>query len=262
MVKRDYWFIFLNGLLWFAIIGSFVFALFGLWLLFSPSLWSDWSLLAILVKVLIVLAGIVLLLRTWDALKDHPLKEMARLERLRMTWQDTPVLKPHTEPDAKNFTLPIVLTRRMSAKAYLLATLLPFFVLGVIFVIVNVIVQVTSSSGAAVWLDLPVFLAFVAVVVGIIGLALYQRIEVTERALLVQRGIVRHKIAWERAILFALISENGGYELSSKRKIARWSQKAGVFVTYPIEKYIYQHLMGAMLVYIQHRTDLPLRDLR
>jgi hypothetical protein len=262
MVRRNYWFDFLNGLLWFAVVGSFFFALFCLWQLFSPALWSDWSPLAIGVKVLIVLAGIALPLRAMGELKNSPLKEMAHLERSRMNWQDSPVLELHTRRDDENVTLPLVLTKRISAKAYFFGILISFLVLGIIFIIANILTEITSSTGAAVWLDLPGLLIFLMMIMGIVGIALFQRIEVTEQALFVRRGIVRHKMMWEQAVLFALISQNGSYELSSNRKIVRWSQKPGVLITHPREKQAYQHLMESMLVYIQSRTNLPLRDLR
>lgn len=262
MVRRNYWFDFLNGLFWFAIVGSFIFALFCLWQLFSPTLWLNWPPLAIGVKVLIVLAGIALPLRAMGELKNPPLKEIAYLERARKNWQDSPVLKFHTELADEHFTPPLVLTRRISAKVYFLGIFISFLVLGIIFVIANIFTEVTSSSGAIVWLDLPGLLVFIVLMMGIFGVALYQRIEVTEQALFVQRGIVRHKMVWEQAVLFALISKNGGYELSSERKIVRWSPKPGVLITHPREKQAYQRLMDSILVYIQHRTNLPLRDLR
>lgn len=262
MVRHNYWFYFLNGLFWLTIVSSFLFALFCLWLLFSPALWSDWSPPAIGLKVLIVLAGIALPLRAMGELKNPPLKKMAHLEWSRMNWQDSPALKLQTEPENENFALPLVLTRRMSATVYCLVMLISFFVLGIIFAIANIFTEVTSSSGATVWWDLPGLLVFIMIVMGILGVALYQRIEATEQALIVRRGIIRHKVMWEQAVLFALISENGGYELSSKRKIARWSHKPGIFITHPTEKQTYQRLMDHMLVYIQCRTNLSLHDLR
>lgn len=106
----------------------------------------------------------------------------------------------------------------------------------------------------------------------IFTLVLYQRIEVTEGGLTLQRGIIRRHISWDQVSLFAVDhkkDEKGNItshwdELSGEQKIVRWEYTPEISsrTTLIFTPADYPQELACLRSYICAQTDLPLRDLR
>jgi len=259
MVKRDRLPGFMSCVYKFIAMLFFLVPLVVLWgLVFKEPIFTDSTnifgdILAVLFAILVPFAGVAYL-------KDSNVKRMKYTEALRMNAQDAPVLKLYIEPDGEKFAVPAALTVWMSKGWYIGFSIFWLLVLGIALIVTGSTLNIEGNS----WVFIIAWLLLGGIVIGFAGIVLYQRIVVTEQALVVQRGIIRHKMPWEHVRLFALISKDGRYELSGEHKIVRWFQNhpGFSFTTQPVEKRAYQQLADSMLMYIQHRTNLPLRDLR
>jgi hypothetical protein len=191
--------------------------------------------------------------------RDGNVKRMEYVESLRMGARDVSVIELDDDAQSEKPLLPIILILLMSTSWYVVFPIVWLLLLGIVLPFIN-----TGFDIQDMFLLFALWLVLGGVAIGFTGIAVYQRIEVTEQALIMQKGIIRSKITWEQALLFAYIAKNKEYELSSKHAILRWSRSySGLgFTSRPVEKQAYEHLIDAMLVYIQQRTDLPLRDLR
>lgn len=264
MVKRDRLLAVLIWLPWVLIVLGFV-----IWLVVLCSLFFIWPSMNFMLRGGIILGFIVSYLYSFrrtvrTVLKREDTKQWRRVEALRMNPQEAPLYEIQPEANETTLVLPAVLRARLSGAIYLGFMVLWSIVFGAILAVLPV-------EGASPEMTFYLGVALGGVIIGLTGVLLYQRIEITEQALVVQRGLKRRKIRWEQARLFAVIRVLNGkgvpvqYELSSAHVLLRWnaSYPPGFgFVTCPAEKAAYEQLLAGLLAYISTKTGLPLLDLR
>lgn len=253
MVKRDRSLMVMRGVAKLLAILLFLIPLIFLWgYIFGGWPLGTGDIIPIAFAILAPFAGVAF----W---RDRDVKRMEYVESLRMGARDVSVIELDDDAHAEKPLLPIILILRMSTSWYVGFPIVWLLLLGIVLPFIN-----TGFDIQDMFLLFALWLVLGGIAIGLTGIAVYQRIEVTEQALIIRNGIIRRKIKWEQALLFAFIAKNKQYELSSKRTILRWSRNhSGLgFTSRPVEKQAYEHLIDAMLIYIQYRTDLPLRDLR
>ncbi len=264
MVKRDR---LLQVLIWMPgmlVVLGFMLYLAILWIIFFSGLS-----LPLLLKGLLGMVFSLLFLPQLrkSALKIEEGKQWRRVEALRMNFQKARPCEMQPEANEVGFPLPVLLTARLSSPV-LLGLAVCWLALVSIALFIKEVPLDTLGGHIAIlffWLIMGWLL------IGMIGVLMSQRIEATEHALLVRRGLRSNKIRWEQIRLFAairLVDKNRAmpeqYELSSEQVILRWPSSyppGGGWVTYPREKADYEQCLTALLAYIQARTDLPLLDL-
>ncbi|MDQ2717538.1 MAG: hypothetical protein M3Z08_21815 [Chloroflexota bacterium] len=222
-------------------------------------------LLVLLLGVAWIILAIQSLLKTLNRRK--------RLAALRRNPEQVPLSSEQPLPLlilTGELTLP-VLTKQISRGAHLIL-LAVWFSISVLITLTTVFpgsnsfaIPVKLSEALGLWS------ACWIVAQGTVTLGLYQRIETSESGLLVQQGVIRRRISWNQACLFAMDTTNfrgkppNQFELSSTQQIVRWewepkgSQPQFTFQPAPPE---YRQELERLLSYIHERTALPLRDLR
>lgn len=166
---------------------------------------------------------------------------------------------------------PITLTKRLSRGTHMLLIVV-WFGISVTFTLVTVFSTRSSSSNLLVTLSeiLAFWTAYWIVLQGSLTVMFYQHIEANEGGLLVQRGVIRRRISWDQARLFAIDHINGRgttstqYELSGIKQIVRWGwmntkRPLPQFTLKPAPPE-YQRETERLMSYIHERTGLPLRD--
>ena len=253
MVKRDRLLVFMRGLAKLAAILFFLIPLVFFWgYVFERWPIGPKDILQIAFAILAPLAGIAF----W---KDETVKRKKRIEALRISAHEAPIVELNAEVYVETPPLPIILTLRMSTSWYVGFPIAWLLLFGILFLFIH-----TDLDTQDTLLLCAGWLVIGGATLGLTGITEYQRIKVTEQALIIQKGIIRRKVKWEQALLFAFMAENKQYELSDEHTILRWyrSHPGSGFTARPAEKQVYEHSIDTMLVYIQHRTNLPLRDLR
>ncbi len=194
-------------------------------------------------------------------------RRQQRVESLRMRLNETPLFTKQPALDAPDLALPATLTLRISRRSCLV-----FAAYWLIMLAIVLIFQVPFLQALHIlWIAIAAWLVLGALMLGLIVLAFYQRIEITQDALAVQHGWRRKQIPWQEARLFAVLGleeKNNThphlYELSSARTILRWTHVApGVgFALQPRDRQAYWQRLDDLSAYIRCRTNLMLRDLR
>jgi len=263
MVKRDR---FLLLLLWLPGIGRVM-----LFLVYVALLWGlffRWPLLPILLKF--VLGTIFSFFVIVPSMKGFPKMEIEKqwrhVEELRMNRQDVPILEVPVKVDMESFTLPVVLTARLSYRVYVY-----FAIFWLLLAILVLFISNYADKPGDYKIVLSFWISLGILIIGFTGISMCQQIRITEQAIFLKRGIAYRKILWKDARLFAVIKffDNATapmyYELSSEDTILRWPSfyPPGIgFTTYPRTRAEYERTLNFLLQYIQSRVDLPLLDLR
>jgi len=205
-------------------------------------------------------------------------RQRLRVESLRMRMNEAPLFEkqPYERTD---LPVPVRLTIKLSRGTYLVFSLFWLLMLGVVLIF-----QTPYFLAAQIlWWVIGAWVVLGALVLGAFSLGFYQRIEVGEDSLMVQRGWLRGRIPWNEARLFAvltfdlpgdassrtIVSERASsgpriYELSSARTILRWVHGAvgPAFTLHPRDRQEYQRLMEEVRAYIRMKTGLMVLDLR
>src|SRR5579875_397286 len=219
--------------------------------------------LGIVFSLSAVLSGVRLVRR------EEYLRQWKHVETLRMESPKAFPCQVQPEISQKALILPIILSTRLSAVVYFGFLIFWLLVVSIFLVLPEAFLNTVTSRGT-----FPItFLALLAlggIIIGLTGTLMYQRIEATEQALTVQRGLKRQKLLWEQAKLFASIRILGGgdtpaqYKISGEHKLLRLTTAYPPcygFVTRPQGKEPYERLLNDLLTYIHARTGLPLLDL-
>jgi len=262
MVKRDRLLAVMLWLPWALIVLDLLLVLFLLYKLFST--WSSLDFLGRGGTIFVILCLLFALPKTVrSVLKEGGTRQWKRVEALRMNPQKASLYQVQPEVAETTLVLPAVLRVRLSGAIYL-----GFMVLWLLVAGVGLFAG-GSSLGNGLFLLL--WMALGGMIIGLTGVLMYQRIEITEQALVVQKGLKRRKMPWGQARLFAalrVLDRKGMpvlYELSSASMLLRWNAfypPGFGFVTYPPGKAAYEQLLAELLAYTHARTDLPLLDLR
>jgi hypothetical protein len=194
-------------------------------------------------------------------------RQRLRVESLRMRMYEAPLFEKQPAYEETDLPVPVMLTLKISPGACLVFAAFWLITLGIVLAF-----QAPYFLAWHIfWWVIVAWIALGGLVLGLCAIAFYQRIEVTEESLMVQRGWKRRAIPWKEARLFAVIgldeknnSRVTQYELSSKRAILRWVHvPAGVgFVLQPGNRDEYKRLLENLRVYIRVKTGLMVRDLR
>ena len=193
-------------------------------------------------------------------------RQQQRVELLRMSMDETPLFTKQPALDAPNLALPATLTLQLSRRSCTVFAAYWLIMLGILLIFQASFFQALNL----LWIAIAAWLALGALVLGLIALAFYQRIEIAQNALTVQHGWRRRQIPWQEARLFAVLGldKNNArpylYELSSARTILRWTHVApGMgFALQPRDRQAYWKRLDDLGAYIRFRTNLMLRDLR
>lgn len=202
-----------------------------------------------------------------------------RVESLRMRINEAPLFEKQPAYDQADLPVPVVLTVKLSSGTCLVFSIFWLLMLGVVLVF-----QTPFFLAAQIlWWVIAVWIVLGALVLGAFAVGFYQRIEVTEGALIVQRGWLRRRLFWNEACLFAVLDLDEParsssravvherehlrarlYELSSPRTILRWVHGAAgpAFVSSPRDREEYRRLLEELRAYIRIKTGLMVRDLR
>lgn len=206
------------------------------------------------------------------------LKRHKHLVALRMNPQEIP-LYPEQPLDLAR--PPCVLTRKLSGKGMWflfgigsgIAVLIIIAILVIVFTIVALITSAPLPDllllGAILFSALSLFWIVLGLIV---VLLLYQRIEANETGLTVQRGLIRRRIAWDQAAVFAVDHKiddrrreraSNWDELSGESQVVRWEYDAeispAIFLQFTPPEY--QQALERLRSYIHQKTGLPSRDL-
>ncbi len=206
-------------------------------------------------------------------------RQRLRVESLRMRMNEAPLFERQPAYDQADLPVPVTLTIKLARGTYLVFSLFWLLMLGVVLIF-----QTPYFLAAQIlWWVIAAWIVLGALVLGAFSLGFYQRIEVTQDSLMVQRGWLRRHIPWNEARLFAILSfdqpgnsaartvvnerERPGprlYELSSPRTILRWVHGVvgPAFALYPRDREEYKRLMEELRAYIRMRTGLMVLDLR
>lgn len=195
------------------------------------------------------------------------------LASLRLNPEQIPLASEQPLPllILKGLHAPVTLTKRLSRGAHMLL-LAVWFGLSVIFTLITLFSAMSNVSNPLITLSeiLGVWTACWIALQGLLTIAFYQHIEANESGLLVQRGVIQHRVPWDQARLFAIdhINVRGRtstqYELSSSRQIIRWwrenAQRPLPQFTLKPAPPAYQQEAERLKSYIHEKTGLPLRD--
>lgn len=206
-------------------------------------------------------------------------RQRLRVESLRMRMNEAPLFERQPAYDRADLPVPVTLTIKLSRGTYLVFSIFWLLMLGIVLIF-----QTPYFLAAQIlWWVIAGWIVLGALVLGAFSLGFYQRIEVSEDSLMVQRGWLRRSIPWNEARLFAILTfdqpgnsssrtivsekEHSGprmYELSSPRAILRWVHGAvgPAFTLYPRDREEYQRLMEELRAYIRMKTGLMVLDLR
>lgn len=193
-------------------------------------------------------------------------RQRLRVEALRMRLDEAPLLEKQPACENTEFSVPVTLTMTLAPRV---GSTFALFWLAIPAIFLCFQAAYFPQGQVFWWLAGWILLG--ALVLNLVVLAFYQRIEITDKALMVQRGWRRRRIAWPEARLFALVSldekrnsATGQYELSSSQTILRWTFSLGgaAFVLQPRDRKEYGRLLEEILVYIRAKTGLMIRDLR
>lgn len=197
----------------------------------------------------------------------RPPRQHLRLEALRMRSDEAPLLEKQPAYDVADLPVPVTLEVKLAPGACIVFGTFWLAMLGLVLVF-----QVTYFlAWQILWWVVGVWIALGTLILALSALVFYQRIEVTDEALMVQHGLRRQSIAWPDARLFALISLDeknttraNQYELSSERSILRWTHGAvgAGFVLQPRDRNEYRRILEELRAYIRIKTGLMVRDLR
>lgn len=194
-------------------------------------------------------------------------RQRQRVEALRMRMNETPLFTKQPTLDAPDLALPATLTLQVSRSSCIVFAAYWLIMLGILLIFQASFLQALQL----LWIAIAAWLALGALVLGLIVLAFYQRIEITQDVLAVQHGWRRKQIPWQEARLFAVLgldekktAQPHLYELSSERTILRWTHVApGMgFAIQPRDRQLYWQCLDDLSAYIRFRTHLMLRDLR
>lgn len=245
-------------------------------LLIALLLWS-WASSTFLEKVTLLFFLVWGLLLAFSLLRvPH---QRLRVESLRMRMNEAPLFEKQPAYEQADLPVPVTLTLRLAPGACLAFAIFWLLMLGVVLLF-----QTPYFLAAQIlWWAIGGWFVLGALVLGAFAVGFYQRIEVTEHALLVQRGWLRQRIPWHEARLFAILNLDEPassstrsivrereqftariYELSSPRTILRWVHTiAGpAFVSSPHDREEYRRLLEELRAYIRMRTGLMVLDLR
>ena len=154
-----------------------------------------------------------------------------------------------------------------------IAVLIIIAILVIVFTIVALITSAPLPDllllGAILFSALSLFWIVLGLIV---VLLLYQRIEANETGLTVQRGLIRRRIAWDQAAVFAVDHKiddrrreraSNWDELSGESQVVRWEYDAeispAIFLQFTPPEY--QQALERLRSYIHQKTGLPSRDL-
>jgi hypothetical protein len=113
--------------------------------------------------------------------RDSDVKRMERIEALRMGVHDALVVELDAEAYVEKPLLPIILTLQMSTSWYVVFPIVWLLLLGIVLPFVHTGLDIQNMFPLfAIWLVLG------GTTIGFTGIAVYQRIEVTEQALIIQ----------------------------------------------------------------------------
>ena len=165
---------------------------------------------------------------------------------------------------------PIVLTKQLSIRGHIL--LLAIWLGMSVFLALVAILSSASNPLVNLSEILGLWTAYWIVLHGLLTAMFYQHIEANESGLLVQRGVIRHRIPWDQARLFAIdyMSVRGmgvtstRYELSSSHQIIHWERENS---KRPLPQFTlkptppeYQQEAEHLKSFIREKTDLSLRE--
>lgn len=194
-------------------------------------------------------------------------RQRLRTETMRMHMDEAPLFTQQPAYEHADLPVPTVLSMKLSRHLALLFAVFWLLMLGIVLLF-----QASRLlAWGILWHAIIGWLILGALVFGLSALALYQRIEITDKMLLVQRGWRRGRIPWSEARLFAVLSLDEKararadyYELSSARTILRWTHvaPAGGFTLSPRNREEYMRLLEELRVFIRVKTGLMVRDLR
>ncbi len=234
----------------------------------SWRLYADYGLFS-LSDVPVLLAGPCLIFAFGWGL-PWPSRTWREVERLRHDFARAPLHDPQPFPYQPT-DFPILLRRRISRSSVLLFCVLWIGLIVVFIGIGRVLIGLRSQDDLLAIM----FLSSIFIVCGfllllLIGVVFYQNVEADEHGFLVQRGLIRKRIAWDQALLFAYGSYEKApkkaewVELSGPHVLVRWSRMANTngsfsFSSAPNENYARQ--IALLESYIHLRTGLPLRNL-
>ncbi len=260
MVKRDISFLLLH---WLGKCGG-IFLLLWEPLLIAVLLWS-WTSSTPLEK-LTLLFFIVWSFPIAFGLLRAP-RHQLRVESLRMRVSDIPLFEKQPAYDVAHLPVPVTLAIRLAPGIYAIFAAFWLIMLGIVLIFQTPY----FLAWHILWWVIAAWLILGTLALGLCALAFYQRIEVTEGALLVQHGLRRGRIPWQEARLFAVMSMDekdparaNQYELSSARTILRWVHGAigTAFLSQPRDRDEYRRLLEELRAYIRIKTGLMVRDLR
>ncbi len=260
MIKRDISFI----LLYWLKRCAGIFLLFWVPLLIAALLWS-WTSSTSLEKFTLLFFIIWSFPVAFELLRSP--RHRLRVEFMRRQMNKLPLFEKQPAQDIAHLPVPITLAIKLAPGMYIIFAAFWLIMLGIILIFQ----APYFAAWHILWWVIAAWLAFGALVLGLCALAFYQRIEVTERALLVQHGLWRGRISWPEARLFAVMSMDeqdparaNQYELSSSRVILRWRHGpvGTAFITQPRDRNEYKWLLEELRAYIRIRTGLMVRDLR
>jgi hypothetical protein len=204
-------------------------------------------------------------------------RQRLRVESLRMRMNEAPLYEKQPAYDQAALCVPVTLTVRLSAGTCQVFTMFWLLMLAVVLIF-----QTSFFLALQIlWWVVGGWLLLGALVLAAFAVGFYQRIEVSEDALLVQHGWLRRRVPWGEARLFAILNLEEParssthrvvpererarlYELSSAHTILRWVHEGGgpAFVSSPRDREEYRRLLEELRAYIRIKTGLMVLDLR